>query len=699
VPRILVADDNSNIQKMVALAFEEHGIDVIAVGNGEAAVRRLPDVNPDVILADVFMPVRNGYEVCEYVKKDPRFSQTPVILLVGAFDPLDEVEARRVGADGVLKKPFVPPDPLISMVMGIIAKLQKPEPKAEAAPEVAEPPRVVPAIAPVSVSSTAPHENDEDTYAFGTGRRSLDDDEPADLAAQKAAPAEARSKVVVAVETRENAEEEDASFSETHADWRRRSDVDSASVPDFSAELVADPTPPAVEEPPAPPPTPEREVGPIEFLDATETAHGEAEFETAHEQEPAPAAVEYFEPPQDNRPWPPSSLKDRAIDALASDVLVVEHDAIVEAGETAPVALTSASSIVEVAPADRSETQAAQRDETPVERGHVSPLDAAAAEPPNEWSRPPEVEAASAAALKSISDYRAELHSESHAEARASVESPSEDVVSANAGVSGGAGVAESSPAESNFTASEAAAKAHPVAAQVSAETHGNSGNPIAPEANASAAASPAQGNEAAARSAVFVTKASAFSAAAGSIRIPEDARVAAEEESAIRAEAEGVASWEAASSASTESRAASGEARGEAAPAQAAVADESATAQGEATAAPVQGAAAEIYAAANGGVVPSSGADAASIAAEAVLASLAGGEALVPNRAASTSASPSVAQPPAAAPLHQPSVDEVVAKVLERLGPQLQEILANGLVRPLVEGLLSQQKPPEKKD
>jgi len=126
VPRILVADDNSNIQKMVALAFEEHGIDVVAVGNGEAAVRRLPDLNPDVVLADVFMPVRNGYEVCEFVKKDPRFCKIPVILLVGAFDPLDEQEARRVGADGVLKKPFVPPDPLIAMVTSALEKAPKP---------------------------------------------------------------------------------------------------------------------------------------------------------------------------------------------------------------------------------------------------------------------------------------------------------------------------------------------------------------------------------------------------------------------------------------------------------------------------------------------------------------------------------------------------------------------------------------------
>lgn len=106
--RILVADDNSNIQKMVGLALKDQGIDVVAVGNGEAAVRKISDIRPDLVLADVFMPVRNGYEVCQYVKMDPTLAHIPVILLVGAFDPLDEQEAQRVGADGVLKKPFVP---------------------------------------------------------------------------------------------------------------------------------------------------------------------------------------------------------------------------------------------------------------------------------------------------------------------------------------------------------------------------------------------------------------------------------------------------------------------------------------------------------------------------------------------------------------------------------------------------------------
>src|SRR5467141_1316857 len=167
VARILVADDNSNIQKMVGLALKDHGIEVVAVGNGEAAVRKISDLRPDLVLADVFMPVRNGYEVCQYVKTDPSLAHIPVILLVGAFDPLDEQEAQRVGADGVLKEPFVPPDPLISMVKsallragvahGSASAAKIPEPQALKASDLLRPSgAAVPTLAGIPVPTRSP---------------------------------------------------------------------------------------------------------------------------------------------------------------------------------------------------------------------------------------------------------------------------------------------------------------------------------------------------------------------------------------------------------------------------------------------------------------------------------------------------------------------------------------------------------------
>ena len=178
--KILVADDNSNVQKTVTLALAELGVEVVAVNNGDAAVRKLADFSPDLVLADIFMPVRNGYEVCEYVKKDPRFSQVPVVLLVGAFDPLDEREAQRVGADGILKKPFVPPDPLITMVKTLLNRTLGERLVAVAAskPAVAAPakaggnPAVVQRPAPAAVPEESPEEQFRppvDRVSFGEG--------------------------------------------------------------------------------------------------------------------------------------------------------------------------------------------------------------------------------------------------------------------------------------------------------------------------------------------------------------------------------------------------------------------------------------------------------------------------------------------------------------------------------------------------
>jgi len=245
VPRILVADDNSNIQKMVTLALEERGVDVVAVGNGEAAVRRLADVNPDLVLADVFMPVRNGYEVCEYVKKDSRFAHIPVILLVGAFDPLDEKEARRVGADGVLKKPFVPPDPLIAMVMQVLEK--NPRIAAELAKQkeviAAPPPPPMEALETPARSEPKPlpdfpeptPEEAAQIYGFGKGVRALaGDDEEDDKKYLKTKNSKvAKPPVAPAAE---NDEFEDVA---TASDWRRNAaDFD---VPENVAQDAIEP--------------------------------------------------------------------------------------------------------------------------------------------------------------------------------------------------------------------------------------------------------------------------------------------------------------------------------------------------------------------------------------------------------------------------------------------------------------------------
>ena len=103
---ILLADDSITIQKIVNLTFSGEGIDVVTVGNGDSALKKIHEHRPSLVLADIFMPGKNGYEVCEAIKSDPELRSIPVILLVGAFEPFDGHEAARVKADSHLTKPF-----------------------------------------------------------------------------------------------------------------------------------------------------------------------------------------------------------------------------------------------------------------------------------------------------------------------------------------------------------------------------------------------------------------------------------------------------------------------------------------------------------------------------------------------------------------------------------------------------------------
>ena len=103
---LLLADDSITIQKVVGITFANEDYKVTSVDNGEDAIARARDLKPDVILADVVMPRKNGYEVCEAVKSDPSLRHIPVLLLAGTFEAFDEARARAARADGHIGKPF-----------------------------------------------------------------------------------------------------------------------------------------------------------------------------------------------------------------------------------------------------------------------------------------------------------------------------------------------------------------------------------------------------------------------------------------------------------------------------------------------------------------------------------------------------------------------------------------------------------------
>lgn len=104
--RILLADHSPHAQRMGERILLEEGFEVVAVTDGQTALLRLNDVRPDVILADIGLPNRTGYEICDYVKNSSPHSSTRVVLTGGPLATLDKAEAERVRADGYLQKPF-----------------------------------------------------------------------------------------------------------------------------------------------------------------------------------------------------------------------------------------------------------------------------------------------------------------------------------------------------------------------------------------------------------------------------------------------------------------------------------------------------------------------------------------------------------------------------------------------------------------
>lgn len=104
--KVLLADDSITMQKVTELILPENAFELKTVNNGEEALSVLESFKPDIVLADIEMPAMNGYRLCEEIKNNPDTRGILVLLLAGAFEPLDEELTQKVGADGSLVKPF-----------------------------------------------------------------------------------------------------------------------------------------------------------------------------------------------------------------------------------------------------------------------------------------------------------------------------------------------------------------------------------------------------------------------------------------------------------------------------------------------------------------------------------------------------------------------------------------------------------------
>ena len=94
--KLLLAADSLTIQRVIELTLSGEDIDVVSVDDGEQAILRIPLERPDIVLADIGMPKRSGYDVAAFIKDHSELSHVPVLLVAGAVEPVDEARARHV---------------------------------------------------------------------------------------------------------------------------------------------------------------------------------------------------------------------------------------------------------------------------------------------------------------------------------------------------------------------------------------------------------------------------------------------------------------------------------------------------------------------------------------------------------------------------------------------------------------------------
>lgn len=190
--KLLLADDSVTIQRVIELTFSGEDVEVVTVNDGEQAIARIPTEKPDIILADIGMPKRSGYDVSAFVKERADLAHVPVLLLAGAFEPVDDERAKQVKCDGVLVKPFEPQQ-VIARVRELIERRARgaavphagtspvpsavavpppqlvsasPTPQAAPSPPTPEPPSAEPELArpEIGVASSEPADSSLEDY-------------------------------------------------------------------------------------------------------------------------------------------------------------------------------------------------------------------------------------------------------------------------------------------------------------------------------------------------------------------------------------------------------------------------------------------------------------------------------------------------------------------------------------------------------
>jgi two-component system alkaline phosphatase synthesis response regulator PhoP len=121
VAKIVVADDEPHILRLVQFTLEKHGFDVIPADNGKSAVEFAVRERPDLVILDVMMPVMDGYSACAMIKEQAETRDIPVLILSAKTQQTEIRRGIDSGAQGYLNKPFTPKE-LLAQVTEILEK-------------------------------------------------------------------------------------------------------------------------------------------------------------------------------------------------------------------------------------------------------------------------------------------------------------------------------------------------------------------------------------------------------------------------------------------------------------------------------------------------------------------------------------------------------------------------------------------------
>ena len=119
--RILLADDSPQALRLAEQILTAQGLEVVSVTDGAVALRRLSDVNPDLLITDVYLPTKNGFDLARFMRAQNQYRDVPVIFAAAPADKFEEQDARNAGADVILRKPFEA-SALLSAVQELLQK-------------------------------------------------------------------------------------------------------------------------------------------------------------------------------------------------------------------------------------------------------------------------------------------------------------------------------------------------------------------------------------------------------------------------------------------------------------------------------------------------------------------------------------------------------------------------------------------------